>query len=122
MSREVEVTSSTRLIYDFYGFGPQYYQFKYPAPQDVPLAERITAMLNGAGISASHDTKRGIDHGTWLPLAIMYPEADVPIVQVAVKKGLKFEDQAAIGNALSPLIKEGYLLIGRCASLKFEFP
>lgn len=115
-SREVEVTSSTDLIYDFYGFGQEYYKFKWSAPQDVPLAEKIVDLLKDSGVKATLDAKRGIDHGTWLPLAIMYPNADVPLVQVSLKKGLKFEDQAATGKALAPLIKEGYWLIGRYAT------
>jgi aromatic ring-opening dioxygenase catalytic subunit (LigB family) len=115
--RTVEVTSSTKLIYDFYGFGDEFYRFKYSAPEDKELAQRIVHMLKSSGIASSLDEKRGIDHGTWLPVALMYPDADVPIIQVAVKAGLKFEDQAATGRALAPLIREGYLLIGRYAIL-----
>jgi 4,5-DOPA dioxygenase extradiol len=100
------------LIYDFYGFPDEMYQYKWAAPEDPKLARRLVDMLNKANIETHFNEKRGIDHGSWVPLALMYPDADVPVVQVALHRQLSIKHHIEIGKALRPLIDDGILIIG----------
>ena len=100
------------LFYDYYGFPPHTYELQYPAPGDPALAQRIAAMLQGAGLPARVDTQRGFDHGMFIPLLLCYPEADIPVVQLSLKAGLDPQRHLAAGKALAPLRREGVLLLG----------
>lgn len=100
------------LIYDYYGFPPATYQLKYPAPGDPALAARIAELLAGAGIEAGVDAARGFDHGVFVPLLLLYPGADIPVVQLSLVAGLDPARHIAIGRALSPLREEGVLFVG----------
>ncbi|WP_374045040.1 class III extradiol ring-cleavage dioxygenase [Geobacter sp. AOG2] len=99
------------LIYDFGGFPDELYRMTYPAPGDPILAERITLLLENQGIDAGLDKTRGFDHGVWVPLKLMYPEADIPVVELAVQPHLGPAHHAAIGAALSHLREEGVLIL-----------
>ena len=100
------------MIYDFGGFPKPLFEMKYPAPGSPELAIRGAQMLVEAGIDALPVAGRGFDHGTWVPLKLMYPDADIPVVQIAVQPDLGVEHHAAMGRALAPLREEGVLLIG----------
>ncbi len=94
-------------IHDFQGFPPALYALRYPAPGDARLSDRVAA-LTGASI----DTARGLDHGAWVPLLLMYPAHDIPVVQIAVQPHRGVAHHIALGRALAPLREEGILVIG----------
>lgn len=100
------------MIYDFRGFPQELYEMVYPAPGDTVLAERVFGMLDDAGLQPSRSSDRGYDHGTWTPLKLAFPEADIPIVQVSIDPNRDAAWHHAIGKALAPLREEGVLLIG----------
>jgi 4,5-DOPA dioxygenase extradiol len=99
-------------IHDFYGFEPELYQQRYNAPGTPPLAERAAQLLHDSGIEARVDPRRGRDHGAWSPLQIMYPAADIPLIQVSLLAGGNTRQHYELGQALRPLRDEGVLLIG----------
>ena len=99
------------LIYDFYGFPERFYQLQYPAPGAPGVAQRIRELCRGARIPTADEPERGLDHGTYIPLLCMYPDASIPVLQIS----LPSEDPVellAVGKALAPLRDEGVLLIG----------
>lgn len=100
------------MIYDFGGFAPELYKLVYPAPGDPALAEHVFALLDGAGLRPARAESRGYDHGTWTPLMLAFPEADIPVVQVSVDPSRDAAWHHAIGRALAPLREEGVLLVG----------
>jgi 4,5-DOPA dioxygenase extradiol len=104
-------TRAVPLIYDFYGFPERYYQTKYPAPPAPQLAARVRALLQERGLEHSDDATRGLDHGAYVPLVAMYPEADVPVLQISMP-GLDARALFALGQALAPLRDEGVLVFG----------
>src|SRR5688572_15369644 len=101
-----------QTIHDFYNFPEPLYRLRYPAPGDPGLARRAQALLEEAGLGASIDGTRGLDHGAWAPLLYAYPEADVPVVQVSVQPALGPRHHVALGNSLRPLADEGVLIVG----------
>jgi len=100
------------LLYDYYGFPEESYKIKYPAPGDPKLAEDAFSLLNEHGFNSVLDEKRGFDHGMFVPLKIMYPEANIPCVQVSLIKGLDSLEHIKLGEALGGLKEEGLLVIG----------
>ena len=99
------------LIYDFYGFPERFYRLQYPAPGAPDVADRIRGLLAAARVPTLDEPGRGLDHGTYIPLMCMYPEADIPVLQIS----LPSEDPRelfTVGQALAPLRDEGVLLIG----------
>lgn len=100
------------MVYDYYGFPPYTYQIKYAAPGAPEIAVRIYQLLKAAGIPAHLDQERGFDHGTFAPLQIMYPKADVPVLQLSLKQGYDPEEHLALGRAIAPLRSEGILIVG----------
>ncbi len=101
-----------RMIYDFGGFPKPLYEIVYDAPGDPALATRAAEMLRAAGHSAAPMTNRGYDHGTWTPLKLMYPDADVPVVQISIQPDAGAAHHVALGRALGPLRDEGVLIMG----------
>lgn len=99
-------------IHDFHNFPEPLYQLRYPAPGAPAVAQRAAALLKEAGIGAAIDGTRGRDHGAWAPLLYMYPEADVPVVQISVQPALGTRHHVAVGKALRRLSGEGVLLLG----------
>lgn len=100
------------IIYDYYGFPPESYSLDYPAPGDPALAERLVDMLTKNSIGARLDHQRGFDHGLYIPLLLMYPEADIPCVQLSLLSSLEPESHIQIGAALSGLARENILVFG----------
>jgi aromatic ring-opening dioxygenase catalytic subunit (LigB family) len=100
------------ILYDYYGFPPESYEIKWPAPGEPGLASRVQQLLDDAGIRNDSDAERGYDHGTFIPLKLTYPDASVPAVQLSLKRGLDPAEHLAIGRALAPLRDEGVFIIG----------
>jgi aromatic ring-opening dioxygenase catalytic subunit (LigB family) len=100
------------MLYDYYGFPPEAYTIEWPAPGNPDLAGRVRELLELSGIDTAADPERGFDHGTFVPLKLAYPEADVPTVQLSLKQGLDPKEHIRIGQALSPLREEGVFIIG----------
>ncbi|MFZ6048523.1 DODA-type extradiol aromatic ring-opening family dioxygenase [Pseudomonas sp. CR3202] len=98
--------------HDFYGFPPPLYAVQYPAPGAPELAEEIAGLLTEAGLPAGVDPERPFDHGTWVPLSLMYPQADIPVVQLSLPSRLGPAFQTRVGRALAGLRQRGILLIG----------
>ena len=104
-------TRTVPLVYDFYGFPERYYRTEYPAPGAPELAARVRDLLRQKDIPSTDDPERGLDHGAYVPLVAMYPEADVPVLQVSMP-GLDGEALLALGRAIAPLREEGVLVLG----------
>ena len=100
------------MLYDYYGFPEHTYRIHYPAPGDPALAERVRDLIEGAGMAAQLDAERGFDHGAFCPLAVIYPQADVPVVQLSLKAGLDPQTHLDLGRALAPLRQDGVLIVG----------
>ncbi|SJZ87081.1 dioxygenase family protein [Consotaella salsifontis] len=99
-------------IHDFGGFDPRLYDMRYPAPGDPELAEDLARRLRGVGFDAAAVRQRGYDHGTWVPLILAYPEADIPVVQLSVDPMAGPAHHLKLGQALSALPSEDVLVIG----------
>ncbi len=100
------------MLYDYGGFPAHTYEVAYPAPGDPALAERVVTLIEAAGLPAARDAQRGFDHGAFCTLVPMYPDADVPVVQLSLRRGLDPAEHLALGRALAPLRDEGVLILG----------
>lgn len=100
------------MVYDYSGFPEHTNHVRYSAPGSPELALRVKSLIAAAGMPAKLDPKRGFDHGTFTPLVIMYPDANVPVVQLSLKSGYDPAEHLAVGRALAPLRDEGILIIG----------
>ena len=98
-------------MYDFGGFPDELYSRNYPAPGDPLLAKRVLSLLQSNGIPGDKDMSRGFDHGAWAPLMLMYPDADIPVIQLSVQPHLGPEHHLAVGKALRPLLDEDVLIL-----------
>jgi len=114
MTRSVEITATAQpdTVHDFGGFPRALYAIQYPVAGSPQLAARVKQVLSPRGITASLDTRRGLDHGAWVPLLHMYPDADVPVVQVSIPFDTDEAKALALGRALAPLAAEGVLIVG----------
>jgi aromatic ring-opening dioxygenase catalytic subunit (LigB family) len=100
------------LIYDYYGFPPETYALTYTAPGAPELADRAAGLLHKAGLPASVDPQYGWDHGVFIPLKMMWPDADIPVLAMSLTQGLDPNTHASIGEALRPLRADGVLVMG----------
>ncbi|MDE4174383.1 class III extradiol ring-cleavage dioxygenase [Phaeobacter sp. PT47_59] len=100
------------MVYDYYNFPPETYEIQYPAPGAPELAQRTADLIAAAGLPVSMDAEQGYDHGTFVPMAVMYPDADVPLFQVSMRHGYSPAEHFALGRALAPLRDEGVLIVG----------
>ncbi|SFK46193.1 DODA-type extradiol aromatic ring-opening family dioxygenase [Methylocapsa palsarum] len=100
------------MIYDFQGFEDELYKIVYPAPGLPQLAELAAYLVEQAGIPSTEISGRGFDHGVWVPLALMYPGAEIPVVQMSVQPALGAGHHVALGRALAALRKQNVLVIG----------
>ncbi len=108
----VNAVAVNETIHDFHGFPAPLYDMRYPAPGDAALAQEICDLLSAAGLASAEDTKRGLDHGAWVPLMLMYPQADIPVLQLSVQSRLGPAHHYDIGRALAPLREKGVLILG----------
>jgi aromatic ring-opening dioxygenase catalytic subunit (LigB family) len=100
------------LIYDYTGFPPQTYTLRYDVPGSPELAARVRQLLDAAALPSAEDPRRGLDHGVFVPFKVIYPEADIPLVQLSLEAGYDPVRHLAIGAALAPLRDEGVLIAG----------
>ena len=100
------------LFYDYHGFSADAYTVKYPAPGAPKLATTIIKALSEAGIEAGEETERGFDHGMFVPLSVMYPEADIPVVQISLHQSLHPSEHIQMGKVLSKCLPPETQLIG----------
>ncbi|MBL8950345.1 MAG: dioxygenase [Myxococcaceae bacterium] len=108
------VMSASRppMFYDYGGFPPEAYQLTWPSPGAPELAGRVRDLLGKSGFSTDADPVRGYDHGTFTPLKQTYPDADVPVIQLSLVRGLDAAQHVAMGRALAPLRDEGVFIVG----------
>ncbi|CAM4303778.1 dioxygenase [Kerstersia similis] len=107
----ISAATQQETIHDFGGFPAELYTLQYPAQGAPALAARVATLLQQAGIATGLDETRGLDHGAWVPLRYLYPDADVPVFQVALPYPLDTHAALALGRALRPLRDEGVLLL-----------
>ncbi len=100
------------LLYDYSGFPDEAYAIRYPAPGCPELARRIAELLAGAGLPTRIEARRGFDHGVFVPLMLMYPEADIPTLQLSLLRGLDPAAHLGLGEALRELVKDNILVVG----------
>lgn len=114
LQAEFRVTSAAQpsLIFDYHGFPAHTYELRYPAPGSPALAARIGQLLDAAGIEAGEDGERGFDHGMFIPLKLMFPNAEIPVIQLSLRQDLDPAAHLAAGRALAPLRDEGMLIVG----------
>ena len=108
----IQGSASPGLLYDYYGFPEESYMLQYPAKGVPTLAEKIAGHLKEAGIPHKIDNTRPYDHGSFIPLLLMYPEADIPVIQVSLLNSLDAEKHLSLGLALAPLVQKNILFIG----------
>ncbi len=108
----VGLAEHPETIHDFSGFLPELYQLRYRAPGDPALGRRVVQLLSDAGITVANDEKRGFDHGVWSPLILIYPEAQIPVVELSVQSGLSAAHHLRVGRALAELREDGVLIVG----------
>jgi 4,5-DOPA dioxygenase extradiol len=108
----VNSIQSPETIHDFYGFPESLYEIKYPASGDPNLASKIIKLMQASDIQCQVDKKRGLDHGAWVPLMLMYPDANIPIVQLSIQSYLDPSLHLKIGRALNDLKNENVLILG----------
>jgi 4,5-DOPA dioxygenase extradiol len=109
---EVSAPPANETIHDFRGFPAALYDLRYPAPPAPGVAAATSGLLRKAGIRATIDLERGLDHGAWVPLMHLFPDADVPVFQVSLPSRLDAGSAWAFGQALAPLAGEGVLVVG----------
>ena len=114
MTRDVAVSSAPmpQTVHDFGGFPEALYGIQYPAPGHPELAQMAASLLAHAGQRVALDPQRGLDHGAWVPLRHLYPQADVPVFQVSMPTTLDPQSAWSLGEALSPLSEQGVLIVG----------
>jgi aromatic ring-opening dioxygenase catalytic subunit (LigB family) len=100
------------MLFDYYGFPEHTYRLAFDAPGSPELARRVRELLGAAGFATAEDPERGYDHGVFVPLKLVTPDADIPVVQLSLKENLDPAEHLAAGRALAPLRDEGVLIVG----------
>lgn len=100
------------LLFDYRGFPPSTYELDYPAPGAPGLAQEVAGLLTEAGFAPVLDAQRDYDHGTFIPLKVAFPDADVPVLQMSLLRSLNAADHLRLGRALAPLRERGVLIMG----------
>ncbi len=107
----VSLSGAPETIHDFGGFSPVLHRMQYHAPGAPKLAERVASLLTSAGLAVDLHPSRGLDHGAWVPLTAMYPQANIPVTQLSLTRNASTADNFALGQALAPLREEGVLIV-----------
>ena len=108
----LNAVARNQTIHDFQGFPPALFAMRYEPPGAPALAETAAALLAAAGLQSAIDPHRGLDHGTWVPLSLMYPDATIPVLQVSIQPHLDPAHHLRVGRALEPLRKQNILIMG----------
>ncbi len=108
----VSTSAHPPMEYDYYGFPEHTYHLQYPAPGNPELAKRVRGLLSSSGIECTEDPERGLDHGVFVPMMLMYPDADIPVVLLSMKSSYDPLEHIKLGEALARLRDEGILIIG----------
>ena len=108
----VSTAAAPPMLFDYYGFPPHTYRLNYPAPGAPQLAQKVRALLTGAGIDTATDSERGFDHGVFVPFLIIDPDARIPVVMLSLQQHLDPAFHIAMGRAIAPLRDEGVLIVG----------
>ncbi len=108
----VTANAAPAMYYDYYNFPPETYQYQYPAPGNPALAQQMAELLAGHNIQAKQDPERGYDHGLFVPLMLMYPQADIPCVELSLLSSLDASQHIELGQALASLREQNILVIG----------
>ncbi len=112
----IQAGSDPELLYDYYGFPPESYQLEYGAPGAPGVADRIGELLQGSDIEHALDRQRGFDHGVFVPMLLMYPDASIPCLQLSLREDLDPAAHIALGRALAPLRDDNVLVLGSGSS------
>lgn len=107
----VNALAQPRILHDFGGFPRELYELQYPAPGAPQLAERTVGLLHDAGLPATLDDQWGLDHGAWVPMRYLFPNANVPVTQLSLQRHQPPEYHYRVGQALAPLAREGVLIV-----------
>lgn len=108
----VDADRAPGMLFDYYGFPEHTYRLSYPAPGAPQLAARVRALLGEAGIACDEARGRGFDHGVFIPMMLIHPRAETPVLQMSLQKDASVARHIEIGRALAPLREEGVLIIG----------
>jgi aromatic ring-opening dioxygenase catalytic subunit (LigB family) len=108
----VNMSAAPPLLFDYHGFPDYTYRITWPAPGSPEIGARVRGLLDAAGIANGTNERRGYDHGVFIPLKVAFPAAEVPVVQLSLKRGLDPASHLDIGRALQPLREQGVLIVG----------
>jgi len=100
------------LLFDYYGFPPHTYQLTWPTPGAPELAGEVAELLGKAGFDTAFDNRRGLDHGVFIPLKLVRPEADIPVLQLSLRSDMDPQAHLELGRVLAPLREQGVLIVG----------
>jgi 4,5-DOPA dioxygenase extradiol len=110
-SPTLDLAGAPETLHDFSGFAPSLHRMQYPAPGAPALAEHAASLIAAAGMTAELHPDRGLDHGAWVPLSAMYPDANMPVAQLSLVRNGSAATHLALGQALAPLRDEGVLIL-----------